>query len=164
MADSHSALTRRLIEEGRDPESKRVARPRDQRQSIVADWCARAFGIEHATNKAQRAIRAREEAEELYQAAMHEAGFPPDEARALAHRQTDHVHDRPAGTVAQELGGVGVTILALAQTFDLSADACEEAEIRRVLSKPLAHFARRNAEKNAAGFDLTGARSKGRAA
>lgn len=130
---------------------------RDLRQATVAEWCAAAFGIEHATNLAQRAVRFREEAEELYQAAMAAAGVDAAAAIELAHRQTDHVHSRPVGTIGQELGGVGVTTLALANAAGLSADAEEMREVDRVLAKPLAHFARRNAEKNAAGFDVTGA-------
>jgi hypothetical protein len=35
---------------------------RDNRQKIVADWCAAAFGVVHATNLPQRGIRLAEEA------------------------------------------------------------------------------------------------------
>lgn len=119
---------------------------RDARQKRVADWCAAAFGAGHASSVPQRGIRLAEEAIEAAQAAGCE--------RAMVHRLVDHVFDRPAGELGQELGGVGVTLLALAAAAGLSADDCEQSEIERVLAKPLAHFAARNAAKNAAGFNV----------
>lgn len=118
---------------------------REFRQKLVGAWCAAAFGIQHASSVKQRAVRLLEEAIELYQAAE---GDP-----AMAYLMLDFVFGRPAGTVAQELGGVGLTVLALAEAAGLSADAEEERELLRVKSKPLAHFHARNAAKNAAGFD-----------
>jgi hypothetical protein len=161
LGDGQSDLTKRLIREELRPKKAagrwKYLPARFFRQLGVSQWCAKAFGSAHAASVAQRAVRMREEAEEAYQAAMHEAGFDPAEALALAHRQTDHVHSRPPGKLAQELGGVGVTTLALAHAAGLDADQCEVDEINRVLALPLEHFAKRNAEKNAAGFDVTGA-------
>lgn len=57
------------------------------------------------------------------------------------------------GELSQELGGVGVTLLALAAAANVSADDAELTEIRRVLSKPLEHFWARNKVKNDAGFN-----------
>lgn len=120
---------------------------RDGRQGHVARWCAAAFGAEHAQNVTQRAVRLAEEAIEAAQA----CGADP----AMLHRLIDHVYEKPPGVIRQELGGVGVTLLALAAACDLSADEAEVAEINRVLSKPLEHFRARNAAKNAAGFDVS---------
>lgn len=73
----------------------------------------------------------------------------------MLHRLVDHVYAKPAGELRQELGGLGVTLLALAQAAGLSADDAETREIARVMAKPLAHFAARNAAKKAAGFHVT---------
>jgi hypothetical protein len=73
----------------------------------------------------------------------------------MVHKLVDYTFDSPAGRLGQEIGGVGLTLLALAEAADHSAEACEAAEIERVLSKPLSHFAARNKVKNDAGFDLT---------
>jgi hypothetical protein len=114
------------------------------RQRNIAEWCMAAFGVEQATSLPQRGVRLAEEAIEAAQA----AGAPID----MLHKLVDYVYSRPKGTIAQELGGVGVTALALAAAAGVSADECEAAEVARVLAKPLEHFAKRNAEKNGAGF------------
>ena len=54
-----------------------------------------------------------------------------DDGKATA-RLVDHVFSRPPGEVGQELGGVGLTVLALAETVGLSADQEERAELWRV--------------------------------
>ena len=72
----------------------------------------------------------------------------------MAHKLVTFVFARPAGTVGQELGGVAVTVLALAAAAGLSADEEEAREVHRVLSKPLREFSERNANKNAAGFKI----------
>lgn len=119
--------------------------PRDIRQEDVGRWCAAAFGASHASSLPQRGVRLLEEAIELAQA----CGVPEDMAAKLV----AFVYSRPVGEIGQELGGVGLTTLALAHAAGLSADAAEKAELERVLSKPLAHFHARNEAKNAAGFD-----------
>lgn len=128
------------------PEASCVVDARAERQKKVWAWCIAAFGASHTTSIPQRGIRMLEEAIELAQACgCH---------RAMAHNLLDFVYDRPAGTIEQELGGVGLTVLALANAAGLSADAAEAKELARVLSKPLAQFHARNAAKNAAGFDV----------
>jgi hypothetical protein len=119
---------------------------RDELQRRVSQWCAAAFGDDHAASIEQRAVRFAEESIELAQA----CGADP----AMLHRLIDHVYSRPVGDRAQEFGGVGVTLLALAQACKVSADDEERREFDRVLSIPLEHFARRNAAKNAAGFNV----------
>jgi len=120
------------------------AAARDTRQKQVADWCAAAFGTDQAASIQQRGVRLLEEAVEVYQA----CGCDP----AMAHKLVDYVFSRPPGTIQQELGGVGVTVLALANAAGISADKAESDEVARVLSKPLAHFTARNQAKNDAGF------------
>lgn len=119
---------------------------RDQRQAATAEWCIAAFGEVHTRCLPQRGIRMLEEAVELAQACGCE--------REMAHRLVDYVFDRPPGDVRQELGGVGITTLAVAFAAGVSADEAEKDELARVLSKPLDHFAARNKAKNAAGFNL----------
>lgn len=121
---------------------------RDQRQKIVAEWCRAAFGDKQATALPQRGVRLLEEAIEAYQAA---GGY-----KTMAHLLVDFVFERPVGQLNQELGGVAVTLLALAQAAGLSADAEEVREIQRILAKPLAEFTARNEVKNAAGFNASG--------
>lgn len=121
---------------------------RGDRQRQVSEWCERCFGVEHATSLPARGIRMLEEAIELAQA----VGVDP----AMAHKLIDFVYGRPVGEIGQEIGGVSLCILALANAAGLDADAEEAKEITRVLSKDPAVFTKRNAEKNAAGFDTTG--------
>jgi NTP pyrophosphatase (non-canonical NTP hydrolase) len=119
---------------------------RDERQRRVTEWARAAFGEAEATGLAQRGVRLLEEAIEAFQACGGD--------EAIAHKLVAYVFARPVGTVGQELGGVAVTVLALAAAAGVSADEEECREIHRVLSKPLQEFTQRNANKNAAGFKI----------
>jgi NTP pyrophosphatase (non-canonical NTP hydrolase) len=109
----------------------------------VIDWCSRTFGDAVATDPLERAARLIEEAIELVQA----CGLPADRVADIAR----HVYSKPVGEVAQEVGGVGVTLLALADVFGVSAELEERREVLRVLSKDPAHFRARQDAKAAAG-------------
>lgn len=124
-----------------------VGIPRDQRQEMIASWAEMAFGREEATGIPQRGLRLLEEAIEAFQAC--------GGGEEMAHKLVKYVFERPPGQVGQELGGVAVTVLALAAAAGLSADEEEAREIHRVLSKSLGEFSARNASKNAAGFKIT---------
>lgn len=117
------------------------------RQEDVASWCASAFGHAHASSIPQRGIRLAEEAIEAAQAAGCD--------QAMVHKLVDYVYARPKGELAQELGGIGVTLLALAAAAGLSADDEEAREVERVRGIPLEHFTARNAAKDAAGFNTS---------
>ena len=117
---------------------------RNQRQADVFAWAQAAFTVEQATSLPQRGLRLLEEAIEAFQATGGDPG--------MAHRLVDYVFARPVGELRQELGGVGIGVLALAAAAGMSADEVERFEVERVLGRPLEHFQRRNAEKNAAGF------------
>ena len=121
---------------------------RDARQAEVAAWAARCFGTEEATSVPQRALRLLEEAIELAQASQ--------VSRKLAKELVGYVYRRPVGEVAQEVGGLSVTLLAFAAAAGLSADGAERSEVTRVLSLPAEHFAERNARKNGAGLRMVG--------
>lgn len=122
---------------------------RDQRQALITSWAQAAFGREEATSLPQRGVRLLEEAIEAYQAC--------GGAEAMAHKLVSYVFSRPRGEIGQELGGVAVTVLALAAAAGLSADEEECREVSRVLSKPIGEFTTRNANKNAAGFKIDAA-------
>ena len=119
---------------------------RDVRQRKIAIWARAAFGEEEATGIPQRGLRLLEEAVEAFQACGGD--------EAIAQKLVTFVFSRPPGTIAQELGGVAVTTLALAAAAGLSADEEECREVHRVLSKPVREFTERNARKNAAGFRI----------
>lgn len=117
---------------------------RNMRQEAVGCWAQEAFGKEEATSLYQRGLRLLEEAIETGQACE----VSPEHV----HKLVDYVYSRPVGVLAQELGGVGTTVLALAEAAGLSADRCEEQEVTRILDKPISHFQQRNKVKNDAGF------------
>lgn len=121
---------------------------RDVRQRQIMNWAQAAFGVDEATSLPQRGLRLLEEALEAFQACGGD--------EAMAHKLAAFVFTRPKGEIGQELGGVAVTALVLAEAAGLSAEEEECREIRRVLSKPTSHFAERNANKNAAGFKILG--------
>lgn len=117
---------------------------RSKRQTDVYGWGLAAFGPEQMMSVEQRGLRMIEEALELAQACR------VDLAKVI--KLAAYVYDRPVGTIHSELGGVGVTVLALAQCVGLDANQCEIDEVQRIFGKPIEHFAKRNAEKNDAGF------------
>lgn len=163
MSDSYEEMKARaeLAESMRDEAVKQSNRDlqarrdadgrRSDRQVLVASWCAAAFGSDHASSLPQRGIRLAEEAIEAAQA----AGCDAD----MVHKLVDYVYARPVGELGQELGGVGITLLALANAAGLSAEGEEAREFSRIMDKPLHHFTARNAAKDAAGFDATARRS-----
>jgi NTP pyrophosphatase (non-canonical NTP hydrolase) len=125
--------------------------PRDQRQAMIVAWAQMAFGHEEATGIPHRGLRLLEEAIEVFQACGGDA--------EIAHELVTFIFKRPCGTINQELGGVAVSLLALAAAAGLSADEEERREVHRVLSKPLAEPSSRNVTKNTAGFKISGAGS-----
>ncbi len=133
-----------VIAEGRRHQVLHASR--DQRQRLIAEWTRAAFGVAEATGLPQRGLRLLEEAIEAFQACGGNA--------AIAHELVTYVFDREPGVIGQELGGVSVTVLALAAAAGLSADEEECREVHRVLSKPVGEFTQRNARKNAAGFKI----------
>lgn len=121
---------------------------RNHRQATVQQWCVAAFGAGQAASVEQRGLRHVEEAIEAAQA----AGCAEEQVLQLVR----YVFRHTPGNLAQELGGSGLTLLALAAAAGVSADAAEAAEVERVLAKALEHFAQRNEVKNAAGFLAAG--------
>jgi NTP pyrophosphatase (non-canonical NTP hydrolase) len=106
---------------------------------LALDWACRSFGDEHVYNGPIRALRLAEEAVELAQA----YGIPKDKVIDLI----GIVYSRPAGIPSQELGGVMMTTTVLAASLGHDPEMYLENELRRVLAKPVHHFAQRNQEK-----------------
>lgn len=117
---------------------------RDDRQTVVFEWAKAAFSVEEVSNIAQRGLRLLEESLEAFQSCGGD--------EESAHKLVTYVFNRPVGEIGQELGGVGVTLLALAAAAGLSAEAEEKREVDRILSKPIEEFTKRNKAKNAAGL------------
>jgi len=121
-----------------------VRAERDARQRVVVEWGAAAFGLDQITSVEQRGLRLIEKAIEAAQAAGCDS--------AMLHKMVDYVFARPSGDLYQELGGVSVCLLAMANAAGFSADDAEKLEIARILAKPVATFTERNKAKNDAGF------------
>lgn len=119
------------------------------RQTAVADWLIRAFGVEVATSPFDRAARVVEEATELAQA----QGLTKERVLAMV----EYVYGRPPGDPRQELGGARLTLLGYAAAIGASADHEEIREVERVLSTDIEKFRKRQAEKVAAGVVVLGA-------
>lgn len=117
---------------------------RDERQSAVLDWATNCFGFGVATDPIERAKRLLEEAAELAQACGVDS--------VSAHEILVHVFSRPPGAIPQEIGGVGITLLALCAARNISADVCELGELNRILEAPRDMFKARQRGKALAGI------------
>lgn len=119
------------------------------RQARVLAWAVENFGPV-ARNRDERAARLAEEAIEVAQA----EGVPLEIVKRIAER----VYSRPAGALGQEIGGLTITLDALAENAGLDAQAEGDRELARILALPKDWWTRKHAEKVAAGTaDLTAA-------
>lgn len=116
---------------------------RDERQDMIEDWIVRVW-TDDSMNPRERMERLIEEVFELAQ------------IEGISKERIDTIHTRvnekPPGIIAQEVGGISVTLLGYCQSRGISADTCEDAEIQRVLAKPVEHFRARHAKKVASGL------------
>jgi len=113
------------------------------RQAVVFRWVRDTFG-RISDDRDERARRVLEEAIELVQA----AGLSQRDASAMV----AHVYSRPPGDVRQEVGGLGITLLAFAHHREINADAEEVNEFLRVIDTPVSFFRKRQNAKAAAGI------------
>ena len=111
---------------------------RDERQSIVAAWIRSTFG-EVTCTREERTLRFLEEAIELAQA----EGLSLEQVNRLM----IHVYNKPRGVAEQEVGGVGITLLAYCECIGISADAAELLEWERVSAIDAEYFRRRHNKK-----------------
>ena len=93
-------------------------------QKAVQDWVDKVFGLLHNSDKASRIHRAIEEMLELCQALT----CTKQEVLELV----DYVYSRPVGEPKQELGGVMLTVAALANAHDMDMYECALTELTRV--------------------------------
>jgi hypothetical protein len=92
-------------------------------QGRVHQWMKDCFKRPDALFLEQRAFRFIEEALELAQAA--------GTSREDVLRLVQYVYDRPVGVISQEIGGVMVTLAALATSCYYIMDECGETELSR---------------------------------
>jgi len=95
----------------------------DRKQKKVYAWVETRLGKLNQ-NKKERALRFLEESLELVQT----IGVTESDIFAVL----AHVYSKPQGETAQEIGGVGVTLLALSEATGISFDWALEREITRI--------------------------------
>jgi hypothetical protein len=96
-------------------------------QQRVQPWMLECFGAEISADKRERNHRFFEESTELVQA----GGMTASEA----HQLVDYVYGRPVGELAQEVGGVMVTLAALCLAQGMDMHAAGETELTRIWTK-----------------------------
>ena len=96
-------------------------------QHQVANWMYACFGTEITADKKERNHRFLEEALELVQS----RGCTKEEAQMLV----EYVFARPVGQEEQELGGVMLTLAALANTSELELLQSGQKELIRCWNK-----------------------------
>lgn len=118
---------------------------RRNRQNRIRKWVVDRWGL-RAMTPVERAERMFEEACEVMQAEGVELGRLVTIARL--------VYNKPAGEPAQEIAGLSVCVLALAESRGLDANALERAELERIEGLSVEHFRERHARKVADGLAL----------
>lgn len=103
-------------ENSRLRETSLAQKPLLDLQHEVAGFVLDTFGDQLALDPVERGARFIEEALELIQA----TGI----TREHAHAMVDYVYDRPVGKVADEVGGAGITLMALANVEQLNVLQC----------------------------------------
>lgn len=111
-----------------------ILRPSINIAERVHVWVVTRLGVK-AMEPHERAMRMLEEALELAQA----MGVTEEEAERLR----ANVFQKPAGEVAQELGGAAITLFACAESVGQSLLDCGKKEMDRVESLPVDRFRRR---------------------
>ncbi len=96
-------------------------------QPRVLPWLIECFGERIAGDTSERCHRFLEEAIELVQS----GGCTASEA----HQLVDYVYGRPVGDMAQEVGGVMVTLAALCLAYGLDMHEAAETKLARVWTK-----------------------------
>lgn len=116
-------------------------------QGLIGQKAELAFG-KASMEIPERAKRCGEEAIELMQA----AGVSLEDAMKLL----VYVYGRPKGEISQEVGGVCVTLLALAHAMGYDLEWLEQQEVTRFLLKDISYWKERVKAKAAAGVATYG--------
>jgi len=123
-----------------------AAQSRKARQREILDWACVTFGQATADITGERIRRFLEEALELAQA----VGLDQEAAENMV----EYVYARPTGHINQEIGQVGVSLLALAEHLHINAEHEELVEFRRITSLPADHWQSRQNAKAEKGIAL----------
>lgn len=110
----------------------------DERQKAVMKWAVSTFGPV-AEMPVERAMRLVEEAIEICQC------YAVDKSAIV--RIVDRVYSRPCGELHQEIGGVAITLDALAENAGWSVTTEAEREFDRITSLPREHFRKKQTAK-----------------
>ncbi|WP_331326476.1 hypothetical protein [Methylobacterium fujisawaense] len=138
------AATGQTPEASFDPaDDTEAAASRDVRQEQMRRWIGRILG-EGALHPHERVERLLEETVELAQAER----LPAERIGGIV----AHVYAKEPGEPAQEVGGISTCLLAYCAATAVSADACERAELTRILGKTPEHFRARHQAKVDAGM------------
>ena len=113
-------------------------------QAVIEQFVRTRFGDKVMDNKEERAARVLEEAIELFQVDARD----PKEGRAKAHKLIDVVFDKKVGDRKQEIGGLGVTLLALCAAHEHRLDELVKTEIARIMSMSPDHFLQKQTAKS----------------
>ena len=87
-------------------------------------WACQAFGLRSVSSPRERAFRLVEEAIELAQV----CGVTEEETAHIMRQ----VYSRPVGEIGQEVAGVGVTLMVLAESLHLDPEELVRLELARV--------------------------------
>jgi hypothetical protein len=119
---------------------------REQRQQQAGDRVREVWGAACLASPHERVMRLQEEVLKLAQA----MNVPFHDLFKLF----EVVSHRPSGEIEQELGGVCVTLLSLAQSLGFSLEEIERIELDRFLAADIEKMRRKGAEKNALGVSI----------
>lgn len=115
-------------------------------QFEIAGWVTRNFGHAVFESHEERGRRFAEEAIELNQA----LGVSKEDIIRLVNR----VYSKPVGDVAQEIGGVGITLLGLCQSVGFNFEEVTEKELAYLQTLSKDFLRKRHAAKVAAGVSM----------
>ena len=119
----------------------------------IRHWIIGCFGADVYYNPKERGRRFLEETLELNQAL--------EVTKEDVLKLVEHVYSRPVGQVYQELGGVGITLLGLCDSYNLDFDEETQRELRRIEQKSVVHFRKRHAMKADAGVAMAATGTEG---
>lgn len=114
-------------------------------QAVIELWVRSRFGDKVFEDREERGLRVFEEAAELLQSIGSSKGS--GDLRERAHALVDRVFDRPIGEVNQEIGGLGVTLLALCARVGVRLDSLVDTEIARIHEADSEQFRRKQTDK-----------------
>ncbi len=98
-------------------------------QQDVGEWVRQCFGDQVADDRVERARRMLEEALEL----AYLCGLRPAEAHFMVDFTAQREQERSQqADMANEVGGLAITLASLCYTYGISLDRCARSELTRV--------------------------------